>query len=197
MCVIAVCTERKLTRQEIETCASRNPDGIGIGWHAQNAGREWNHLRKGFVNVGEFHEFYEAFDVLPHIVHFRVATSGGVKPELCHPFIVSQTSPLVLEWTGQKALLFHNGAIGNWRHLLIPFLPELRRGRSRALPPGPWSDTRVAAVLVALLGEEVLELLDGKFALLDRRGLVYLYGDFEEVDGVRFSNGSYRPYGLD
>src|SRR5690606_13262115 len=98
MCVLAVAAERKLTAEEVRNCFAANGDGAGVAWSRNGK----NHFRKGFMDLGSFLAFYEQLEVLPHIVHFRVATSGGVRRELTHPFIVSLASPLVLEWSGEE-----------------------------------------------------------------------------------------------
>ncbi len=196
MCIIAVCVSRKLTPTEIRNCAEVNSDGAGIAWRE----RDKNHFRKGFMYVEEFEEFYKNFSVLPHIVHFRIATSGGVTEEMCHPYIVSLESPLRTKWDGSNPLLFHNGVIHDWRNTFLQFLPEVARERRKRagsrhrskILSGCWSDTRAAAVMVALLGDEVLSFLEGKFALLDKNGHIRMWGGFEKVEGVYFSNDSYK-----
>lgn len=193
MCIIAVAIERKLTYEEIENCFFNNPDGAGVAW--SSGGK--NHLRKGFMDVEEFIEFYaRKVNALPHVVHFRKATSGGVSPEMTHPFIVDLQSPLRLTWSGKKPLLFHNGVIQRWEDIFLRFVPdvlrELRRSRKGSyLPPGPWSDTRAAAVITAFAGEGILSFLGGKYAVIDR-GHVRTYGKFVEEKGILFSNTSYK-----
>ena len=192
MCIIAVALERKLTYEEIKTCFANNRDGAGIAW----SGNGKNFLRKGFMDVDEFIEFYRRVDALPHVVHFRKATSGGVSPELTHPFVVDLRAPLDTSWSGRKPVVFHNGVIRGWEELFLRFIPdivrELRRSRKGShLPSGPWSDTRAAAVMAAYAGEEVFSFLGGKFAVLDR-GRVRTYGEFVRENGVLFSNTSYK-----
>ncbi|WP_211230115.1 hypothetical protein [Desulfovirgula thermocuniculi] len=149
------------------------------------------------MELEEFLRFYETLDAFPHVVHFRAATSGGVCEELTHPFIVDLQSPLRLEWSGKKPLLFHNGVVSNWENLFLRFAPDIvrelrRRRRASRVPPGPWSDTRAAAVIVALVGEGILPFLGGKYAVLDG-GRVKLYGDFPYNErGVYFSNSSFK-----
>jgi len=192
MCIIAVALKRKLTLEEAENCFLSNPDGAGVAWSRGDR----NYLRKGFMGLDEFIEFYEELDALPHVVHCRAATSGGVRPELTHPFIVDLQSPPRLEWSGKKPLLFHNGVVSKWEDLFLRFAPdivrELRRSRKGSqIPPGPWSDTRTVAVIAALVGEGILPFLGGKYAVLDR-GRVRTYGEFVEENGVLFSNTSYK-----
>ncbi|MGB9848850.1 MAG: class II glutamine amidotransferase [Moorellaceae bacterium] len=192
MCIIAVAFERKLTYEEIKTCFANNPDGAGIAWCREGK----NFLRKGFMDVEEFIDFYRQVDALPHVVHFRKATSGGVSPELTHPFVVDLHAPLDTTWSGRKPVVFHNGVIRGWEELFLRLIPdivrELRRCRKGShLPPGPWSDTRAAAVMAAYAGEEIFSFLGGKFAVLDR-GRVRTYGEFVRESGVLFSKTSYK-----
>jgi len=191
MCILAVAVERKLTVEEIRNCFEVNRDGAGVAWSKN--GR--NYLCKGFMDLDSFLGFYKLVEVLPHIVHFRTATSGGVRPELTHPFVVSLTSPLVLRWSGTQPLLAHNGVVTDWRQTFLRFAPDIcrelrRRKQGRTLPPGPWSDTRAAAVIAALVGSPILSFLGGKWAFLDS-GRVEIYGDFIQEQGVYFSNDGY------
>ena len=48
------------------------------------------HIRKGFM---DFESFWNAVKDLPtdkdRVFHFRIATSGKISPECCHPFVLS------------------------------------------------------------------------------------------------------------
>lgn len=191
MCLLALAYKRKITREGGENAFRANPDGAGVGWRIESR----THIVKGFITSRDFLSFYDEFDVVPHIVHFRLGTSGGRCPELTHPFVVSLTSPLVTEWSGKEPILANNGIVHGWEDTFLRFLPDVcrelrRRGRRGKIPPGPWSDTRAAAVIAALVGDEILEFLGGKGVVLGSK--IRLYRDFVYDNGVYFSNPSYR-----
>lgn len=193
MCIIAAAKSRKLTKDEIKNCFTSNPNGAGIAW--SEGGK--NHFQKGFMTIEKFQEFYNHFDILPHVAHFRIATSGGVSQELTHPFLISLDSPLPLAGSGAQPLLFHNGIITDWKEKFLHWTPDIIRELRRhkkvpQLPPGPWSDTRAAAIMAAYSGEAVLNLLSGKFAVISN-GTLRTYGEFETAKGIQFSNSGHLP----
>ena len=67
-----------------------NPDGAGVAWIEKNTVK----MQKGFFN----------YKKIPHLVdfeavfHFRLATSGLINRENCHPFFISKNT-----------YVFHNG----------------------------------------------------------------------------------------
>jgi hypothetical protein len=182
VCQIAVCKTRKLAKDEIESNWRRNDDGAGIAW----ANKGTVKVLKGIMKMSEFVDIYSRVSVFPHVVHFRLASSGGKNPLLTHPFIVSPDSPLELKAVIDKPVLFHNGTILRWDELL---LQAVIAGKAQ-VPEGPISDSRVAAILASLYGVSILRLLSGKFAVLFPDGTVTTFGDFEEEKGILFSSST-------
>jgi predicted glutamine amidotransferase len=183
MCVIAVCNKRKMTEDEIKNCFDRNPDGTGIGWIEG----DFNIYKKGFMNVDSFIEYYKTVNMFPHIVHFRIGTSGKNNDSLTHPFIVSAESPLLLEYKGRKSILFHNGIFSEWRKTL-----QILYSYGSKLC-GDMNDTRILAAMLSYFNDyTILNKIYSKFIVLDKR--VYDFGEFTEVNGIQFSNDSYKKY---
>ena len=108
MCIIAIAAERRLTTKEIENCFKANGDGAGIAW-ATPEGKV--HIEKGFMTLDEFKQFYINDIPLPHVVHFRIATSGEVNREMTHPYLMTPESELVISGDLDTAVLFHNSVI--------------------------------------------------------------------------------------
>ena len=104
MCIIAYAEGRKLTKEEFKNCFTNNPDGVGMCW---NDGDNYRYI-KGISKCKQAWKIYqkEVGDKLPHVVHFRIASTGGIKPELTHPFICNETSPIQMEYSGKDPLLF-------------------------------------------------------------------------------------------
>lgn len=187
MCIIAVCEDRFLTKEEIDNCFKQNSDGAGFSWREDGK----NHYIKGIMSINKFHRLYEEFKekkILPHVVHFRTATTGGVVNDLTHPFIVSKDSPVSkLSWSGEDSLLFHNGVVSGWQKDLLKFY----MGLAKKIPAGNWSDSRFMAILVHYLGRHALKFEGSKYALMDNEN-IWTYGHFLKDSGVHFSNEGYK-----
>lgn len=179
MCLLAYCKTRKLTRDEFESCFDWNGDGVGIAYKSRGS----FHYIKGFMNLTTAWKFYKKFPNAPHVIHFRLGTSGDNIPELTHPFICSKDSNLSLKYSGKETLLFHNGIIHDWRaHCVIHEIDSNDK---------KMSDTRFAAILIGKKGIKVLNELNGKYIAL-HKGKIYTKGHFIKENGVYFSNDGYK-----
>lgn len=183
MCIIAICQERALTAGELDACWQGNSDGAGVAWVTNGA----VHYVKGLMDNAELQKEYEKVRKnLPHIVHFRLASAGSVCPELTHPFVVTKSLGVnPLYYQGKQAILFQNGHVHHWEELLI----NVHLAADQHIK-GEWSDGRLAAVLAARLGKDILSKLGGKFAVFSLSGII-LWGEFHEERGVLFSS---RPF---
>lgn len=181
MCIIAICEKRKLTDKEIENCFKRNPDGAGIGW----VKGEENFYKKGLMTVHKFKKEYAKINTLPHVVHFRIGTSGSKSEYMTHPYIVSDESPLALNFSGKGGILFHNGIYSQWKSLR-----NVLESVGITID-GDTNDTRVIACWISKFGKKLLGKICGKFVFF-QRGEIEYYGNFEEANGIKFSNDSYK-----
>src|SRR5690242_816977 len=109
MCVIMLASKTRPTEEMIRAAWSKNPDGAGIAWPDRGE-VAWE---KGIMKVDRILELCAKVP-MPYVAHFRVASVGGVKETLTHPFIVSLDAPLMLKGRTKGALLFHNGHWGAW-----------------------------------------------------------------------------------
>jgi len=191
VCVIAVSpTGEKVAKEVFERMYRSNDDGFGLAYRA----------RAGVAVVKGLHDEEEAWEAysrlpegVPHVLHFRLATHGGVKPELTHPFVVSEDSPLTLAGVTNRPVLAHNGVWG--LHAL--------RARELSLK-GPVSDSRVLAAWLGKLArrrsiKEVLEegyydvLSAGRVVVVDpATWKIHVVGDWIREGDLLFSNGSFR-----
>jgi len=184
MCVIAVCETRKLTSTELIYCWINNPDGAGVAWK----NKDGHVYQKGMMNFDQFEAYYEHINVFPHVVHFRIASSGAIVPHLTHPFICKENSPLLLEWNGEESLLFHNGVISGWENLAAIY------GIGPPVMTTYWNDSRVLSCLLSSIKNHSIltyESKSSKFVTL-AGGDIKTYGDFESVEGALFSNDSHK-----
>lgn len=194
MCVIAVCQTRGMTDREIRDAFDMNDDGAGFAWSDENNNLNF---RKGFMRAADILSAYKELGMrkkLPHVVHFRNATSAVV-PELTHPYIVSENSEVLddeheplITYSGTSPLLFHNGVLGNWRSEMLDFFMT----NKLHVPDGQWSDTRFMAILCHHLGKNVLGMLSaGKFVFMTN-DIIDVIGDFTNDNGILYSNLSYK-----
>lgn len=188
MCIIAIAADRKLTEEELDACFKNNSDGAGIAW-ATPTGKV--HMEKGFMKIEELKTFYQNDIPLPHVLHFRIATSGEVNREMTHPYLMTEHSELSISGNLDVPVLFHNGVIFDWKNLLANMVTSKQ---IEGMPQGQMNDTRTAAIMASIpsIGDDILAVLSGKFVKVSPDGYVTRWGDFEEVNGVYFSNSSYK-----
>ena len=88
----------ELTEETLQNCWNRNPDGAGF-MYAEDGKLN---IVKGLMTYNEFEAAYAPHSDKNCVLHFRIATHGGVNPENTHPFIVNDDLAMV-----------HNGIISN------------------------------------------------------------------------------------
>jgi predicted glutamine amidotransferase len=191
MCVIAVSpVGKKVAREVFERMWRSNDDGFGMMYRT----REGVAVVKGILNEEEAWETYSQLpEGVPHVLHFRLATHGGVKPELTHPFVVSEDSPLVQAGVSERPVLAHNGV---WS------LHALKQKEVRL--EGPVSDTRVLAAWLGrmakdrpigeVLAKHYYEVLSaGRVVVVDpATWKLHLVGHWVREGNLLFSNHSFR-----
>ena len=116
MCIIA-CKPEGVEMPSVHTISNmwhNNPDGAGIMYNYE--GRV--HIRKGLMDLDDFIKelghIREKVDLKSAavVMHFRIATHGGVKPENTHPFPVSDSIPALRKTKLTTRLgVAHNGII--------------------------------------------------------------------------------------
>ena len=181
MCIIAACNKKKLSELQIWYCWTNNPDGAGIAWIHE--GRHF--YTKGYMTYDDFIQMYKQITILPHVVHFRTASSGYITPSLTHPFVCSEKVPKDTTWEGEEQLIFHNGIISGWEMMARLFKIDTNNLY--------WSDTRLLSLILSQYTAEEIILPEktGKFILF-REGKMYSHGKFELEDGIKFSNTGYK-----
>ncbi len=175
MCVIisSPSAKHRPTRETLCAAERTNPHGSGIAW-IQDKRVQWV---KGLTadSIADLLPILSG----PVVIHFRIATAGGKRPELCHPFPISPTVPL--KAYGQAgSVLFHNGHWHGWEE----FLADEGISFDSAV-----SDSRVIAAGVHRYGSKLLKDIPCRFAILSRNG-IERFGDWSaaQEDGCRYSN---------
>jgi hypothetical protein len=201
MCIIAVCEKRFLTKDEFNSCWNTSPDGVGFAY--MSGGKVF--ATKGLMNKNKAWKRYKKIPVIPHVIHFRIGTSGDVCRELTHPFVVSPRSDDFAEYNGRRPILFHNGVIYGWESDFLSYLVEgdiSYKGKMRTL-----SDTKALAIMLAdkakVIDEATLDVFtkelpksSGKYAIIfpeyGEHGTTATIGEFIKDNGVHFSNSTYK-----
>ena len=163
-------------QEMIEHAFDQNDDGGGCAWRTTNdqgeAVVEW---KKG-LNVADMIRLAEELPV-PYILHFRIASIGGIRPTLTHPFPINKNGSLALEGQTKGYVLFHNGHWKEWSD-------ECKRAAilsNTPIPMGRWSDTRAMAWLCAIYGPGFMELMP------EQKGIVFGPTDMHIFDGNGWS----------
>lgn len=162
----------------LKQCWDANPDGAGFALRTD--GEYSIGIHKGYMTWKQFVTAYEKYYLAEFfgdlLLHFRIATHGGISPGLTHPFSLTKDVKL-LKHTNVRTnyALIHNG--------MLPI--ESEEG----------SDTMEFCRRLAPLWQNIpaaLNLIEGmagnnKIAVMTR-DKVHLFGEWENIDGVYFSN---------
>ena len=174
-------------RETLAICYENNPDGSGFMWLRPDGQMEG---QKGYFSFAEFYQDlgkkqFHNEDLV--VIHHRIATHGGINPGCCHPFPISNIDENIkaTHFVARDAMA-HNGVIQG--------LPEAKGiSDTMMFVKEILSDT---AILNNLDSSGVNHLIEsyvyGSRVAVMKEGQLYLYGKFEDVNGVLYSNSSYK-----
>lgn len=180
MCVAIIMEPgTELSLDEINKMGKANGDGVGFSW-ADGEVVQW--YKTVVYNPEKIHYHINARKDYFRLVHFRLSTAGGVKPELCHPFEVGPMASC--EPAGSASMvLIHNGHWHRWNDVF-----DIMKKEDILPDVGPWSDTRFMSLL-ASYDPEWLDTVGGRVATMDYQGNIKMWGDWEDLrPGVKVSN---------
>jgi hypothetical protein len=185
MCVIFLVNKVRPTTEMAEKAWNANRDGGGIAWREKKNGVTKVCWKKGIMNKEDMIKLC-AETPTPYVAHFRVASVGGVKPELTHPFLIAPSAPLELEGETEGGVLFHNGHWSEWQDKCL----NAAIYGNVDIPVGAWSDTRGMAWLSQLYGHGFMEFLPNqKGIIMTPEGMDIFTGNgWEKVNDVWCSN---------
>lgn len=169
MCVI-VLVDSEASRPSVEMIDmmwDKNGDGGGAAWRREDeeTGQILVCWEKGLMKEPGRARIKElaASLPIPYVLHMRIATIGGVKQNMTHPFPIDQKGMNELQGETPGYVLFHNGTFRDWdkeaRALAI--------STGIAIPAGKWSDSRAMAWICSIIGNGFMELLT------DQKGLAF------------------------
>ncbi len=169
-----------------------NSDGAGFMYVENGAVR----IEKGFMKYKKFITALEKvgsrldLTATPVILHFRITTHGGTKPENTHPFPITENVGVLKKLRSTTDVgVAHNGVIH-----IIP-----RSGISDTME---YVASQLAPLKKAMptfyknkwAMELVENAIDSKMAFLTKNGDIYTIGDFVTDNGVLYSNHSYESW---
>ena len=202
MCIIAAKPAGIAMPNEetLRTMWDANPDGAGFMYPiTRQKGKKTLNLvqiEKGFM---KWEDFNQALDNLASrvdltatalVMHFRITTHGGTCPELTHPFpVVSSASVLTKPRSTATIGIAHNGIIssvspGKGMSDTSEYVRSQLAPLSKALPR--FYENPDALLLIK-------NAIGSKMAILSPEGNIVTIGDFNEDNGVLYSNYSWMP----
>lgn len=194
MCIIAAKAAGVAmpNRQTIRNMWDHNPDGAGIMYVENGMVR----VEKGFMKYKSFAKKLDQLEKrldmtkTPVVMHFRITTHGGTKPENCHPFPITDSIGALRKTQSVTDVgVAHNGIIpitprkdiSDTMEYIASQLAPLKR----ALPR--FYENKNAMLLIK-------NAIDSKMAFLTKEGKIYTVGNFVEDEGILYSNYSYEDY---
>ena len=193
MCIIAIkpAGAKMPAMKTIENCWYNNNDGAGFMYAAGGS----VHIEKGFMTLKDFKaalkRLEKSIDVVnaPMVLHFRITTHGGTSPGNTHPFPVTEKLPL-LQMTKSKTSLAvaHNGIID-----IKPSKKDVSDTMEYVVSQlAPLYQLKKDFYKQPAGKKLVYNFIKSKMAFLDGAGRIETVGDFTEVDGILYSNSSYK-----
>jgi hypothetical protein len=178
--------------QTIENMWNGNNDGAGFMWAEKGS----VHIRKGFMTFEKFRtaldEFLATHDATNTalVMHFRITTHGGTKPENCHPFPITDNVGLLTKLECKtKVGVAHNGIINISPRKGISDTMEYIASQLAPLYRGVPDFYRNKNLI-----EMIYNATASRLAFLDGEGNLFTVGEFQEDNGIKYSNGSYKNF---
>jgi len=195
MCIIvAKLRGSELPSEDVlRNCFNNNNDGCGFMYEEKHKVV----INKGYMDFAKFYKdlvnTYNKKELKNKnlVMHFRIGTSGGMNAETTHPFPISRNNK-DLQSTKIKTDIgmVHNGVISDYarkdsklsdtQHFIKEFVYPLYELNKHFLEN---------KLVINMLYKEC----NSKLIFLDSNDNLYKIGDFEEKDGVLYSNTSYQP----
>lgn len=181
------------SRDTIRNMWDANRDGAGLMYVEKGQVR----IEKGFMKYKDFTKVLDRLEkrldltATPVVMHFRITTHGGTKPENTHPFPISDNVGALKKLTVTTDVgVAHNGII----HSVDPrkgisdtmeYIASQLAPLKKALPR--FYENKNAMLLVK-------NAIESKMVFLTKDGKLYTIGDFTKDGGMLYSNTSYKGY---
>lgn len=180
MCIAIACPPNiRPTKKTLRQCFDNNPDGAGFAFPGKNKVK----IRKGFFTWRSFWIAYRNAPIdCSMLIHFRIATSGKIDGENCHPFRINDRHALI-----------HNGNLSGKLGLDCENLSDTALFVSNILRPTiALSASIIKTAAFKYLMEESIGY-SNKCVIINGDGEFYIFGEKNGVwsDGVWYSNKSF------
>ena len=193
MCII--CAKAKgvdmPSKETITNMWNRNPDGAGFMYAVNGKVK----IRKGFMTLDRLFESLEEAEKETSlketgvVLHFRITTHGGTRPENTHPFAITDSiKRLQMTSVSTDIGVAHNGIISNTprsknisdtMEYIASVLAPLKRSN-----PSFYRDNNLLDL--------IQNTIDGsRMCFLNGEGDIVTVGTWVENDGLKYSNSSY------
>lgn len=176
MCIAIVKPiDKTISEETLKTCFTNNKDGCGFAYC-----KDGTVYMNKYMKFEDFIKDYKSLEATsPMLIHFRIATHGGVNIENTHPFKLNN-----------KMALIHNGIIsgygdkGEGKSDTRDFIDKVIGNISHKMWKNP--------SFIKLVGDAIGY---SKLGILDKDGNYYIVNEHkgEWNDGVWYSNSSYKP----
>lgn len=174
----------------------KNPDGAGLMWVEDGRVK----IAKGFMQYEAFERYLEKLsgkiDMVktPIVMHFRITTHGGTKPENCHPFPITENLGLLQKLESSIDIgVAHNGVLS-----ITP-----RTGISDTMEYILTQLSVIKKINRKFYREKkFLELISNatvgsRLCFLTANGEIVTTGNYiKEENGLLYSNSNYKDYPL-
>lgn len=180
MCIAIACPPNiRPNKKTLRQCFDNNPDGAGFAFHYKGKIK----IKKGFFTWRSFWIAYRNTPVnCSMLVHFRIATSGKIDGENCHPFRIDD-----------KHALIHNGNLSGKLGLDCEGISDTALFVANVLKP---TISAAPGIIKTAAFKYLMEESIGysnKCIVIDGSGDFYIFGEKNGVwsDGVWYSNKSF------
>lgn len=199
MCIIIAKDKKgKLPSMDtIETCFNNNSDGAGLMY----VDKGQVVIDKGYMNFKELKKRLEVlykkfndFEGKSLVIHCRIGTSGTNTKENTHPYCISGNYK---DLHRTKILcdlgMVHNGIINQYTPIENKHnTNDTQEFIMKYLTPiyTHYKDFYKNKYIL----EGLSDITNSRLVFLDTKDNLYYVGDFIEDNGVKYSNGTYKPY---
>jgi len=187
MCIIIYHPEETnmVSKQVLKNCWDKNSDGAGYSYWDQ-AAKMWL-VNKGFMTWNEFWLSFNAHSFSKQstwIAHFRIATAGNTDGGNTHPFkICTNYDTMRVEKYRAKKIAFHNGVVGRGEDEVSDTMLHIKKYIAPLFPS-------IHKKKIKTIITHLCETNSNRWILTNGAHL-FLFGDWEDKDGVYYSNKSY------
>ncbi len=191
MCIIAIKDKGINLPEEsiLETMFKHNSDGAGFMYAKDGQ----VHIKKGFMTYKAFKKAIDKIEDIkdmPLVMHFRIATSGGIDCGACHPFPISNKRKTLRKTDFVTDIgVVHNG--------VIPIsAPDNMSDTMQYISKKLYFYQKIQPNFYnqRTFMKRIEKEIKSKMVFLTGSGEIYRIGDFIEDKGIIYSNHSYESY---